>query len=63
MTTFLVIGGIAVLVAGYFALDWLLAGRTGKRTVGRARDGQVGNASVDYDAIERQAQQNQGPGI
>jgi len=63
VTTFLVIGGIAVLVGAYFALDWWLAGRKSKRALGRARDGQVGNASVDYDVIERQAQQHKGPHI
>ena len=63
MTTFLVIGGIAVLIGGYFALDWWLAGRSSKRTIGRARDGQVGNSGVDYDVIERQSQQHNGTGI
>ena len=56
MTTFLVIGGIALLICGYLALDWWLAGHKSKRTLTRSRDGQIGNASVDEAVIERQAQ-------
>ena len=63
MTTFLVIGGIALLVGGYLALDWWLAGLKNKRTLTRSRDGQVGNASVDETMIERQAQSKQTWGI
>jgi hypothetical protein len=31
--------------------------------LGRARDGEVGNADIDYDLIERQAQHRNGPGF
>ena len=58
MTTFLIIGGIALLVCGYLALDWWLAGRKGQRSLTRSRDGQINNAAVDEHAIERQAQTN-----
>jgi hypothetical protein len=58
VTTFLVIGGIALLICGYLALDWWLAGLKSKRTLARSRDGQVGNAAVDEHVIERLAQNN-----
>ena len=58
MTTFLILGGIAVLVCGYLAFDWWLAGRKSKRSLTRSRDGQVGNAGVDEHVIERLAQNN-----
>ena len=64
MVTWLVFGGIALLVGAYFVLDWWLAGRKSRRSLPRARDGQVGNANVDYDIIERQSQQHRGtPGL
>lgn len=56
MTTFLVIGGIALVTCAYLALDWWLAGRTSRRMLTRSRDGQIGNARVDEAVIERQAQ-------
>jgi predicted RNase H-like nuclease len=58
VTTFLIVGGIALLICGYLALDWWLAGRKSKRTLSRSRDGQIGNASVDEHVIERLAQNN-----
>jgi hypothetical protein len=59
MTTFIVIGVIVLLVAGYLVTDWVLAGRRARRTLQRARDGQVGNANVDYTVIQRQGQSAQ----
>ena len=56
MTTFIVIAVLALLVAGVLAIDWVLAGRRARRTLHRARDGQVGNANVDYTVIQRQGQ-------
>jgi hypothetical protein len=56
VTTFLVIGGIALLICGYLALDWWLAGLKSKRTMTRSRDGQIGNARVDEAIIGSQAQ-------
>ena len=58
MTTLLIIGGIAVLICGYLAFDWWLAGHKSKRTLARSRDGQVANAAVDEHVIERLAQNN-----
>ena len=58
VTTFLVVGGIALLVCGYLAFDWWLAGHKSKRTLTRSRDGQVGNSRVDEHVIERLAQNN-----
>lgn len=58
MTTLLVFGGIALLICGYLALDWWLAGHKSKRTLTRARDGQVGNGGVDEHVVERLAQHN-----
>ncbi len=56
MTDVLVVGGIALLISGYLALDWWLAGLKSKRTLARSHDGQIGNARVDEAIIERQAQ-------
>jgi hypothetical protein len=58
VTTLLVVGGIALLICGYLALDWWLAGRTSRRMLTRSRDGQIGNAAVDEHVIERLAQNN-----
>ena len=64
MTTFIVFGGIAVLIGVYFALNWWLAGREGKRAIGRPRDGQGRNtASVDYEAIRDHGAQDMGGGL
>jgi hypothetical protein len=56
VTPFPVIGGIAVVICGYLALDWWLAGRKSQRALVRSRDAQPGNAAVDEHVIERQAQ-------
>ncbi len=58
MTVLIVFGIVALLVGAYFALDWWLAGRAAKRSLSlpRARDGQQGNADVDYDLIKRQSE-------
>ncbi len=58
MTTFLVVGGIALVVCGYLAFDWWLAGHKSKRTLTRSRDGQFHSASVDEHLIQRLAQNN-----
>ena len=58
MTTLLVVGGIVLLICGYLAFDWWLAGRKSKRMLTRSRDGRVGNASVDEHVVERLAQNN-----
>ena len=58
MTTFLIIGGIVLLVCGYLAFDWWLAGLKSKRTLTRSRDGQLGNSRVDEHVVERLAQNN-----
>ena len=63
MITVLAIGGVALLLGGYFALDWWLAGFKSKRSMARARHGQVGNARVDEALIEREAKSNQTWGI
>lgn len=48
-----------LLGAGYLVTDWVLAGHRARRTLQRARNGQVGNASVDYTVIQRQGQSAQ----
>jgi hypothetical protein len=53
MTTFLVFAGIALLVVGYLAFDWWMAGRKAKRQVGSARESNKDNAGVGYAAVER----------
>ena len=58
MTIFLIIGGIALLICGYLAFDWWLAGHKSKRMLTRSRDGQIGNAAVNEHVIERLAQNN-----
>ena len=50
-----VFGGIALLVVVLLAVDWLAAGRKGRRLV-RAKDQQVGNIDVDYTVIQRLGQ-------
>ena len=62
MLVFVVFGGILLLVAAYFALDWWSAGRSTRRSLPNARHGQVGNADVDYDIISRQSQMDNGTG-
>jgi hypothetical protein len=56
--TLLIIGDIAVLICGYLASDWWLAGRNSKLTLTRSGDGQVGTAAVDEHVIERLSQNN-----
>ena len=56
MTTFLIIGGIALLIGAFLALDWWLAGRTSKRAVNSNRDGQIRNSAVDEHIVDRLAQ-------
>ncbi len=58
MTTFLVFGGIALLICGYLAFDWWLAGHKSKRRLTRSRDGQIGNARVDEHVVESLAKSN-----
>jgi hypothetical protein len=53
MTTLVVFGGIALLVAAYFALDMWAEGRKARRSTLQPRDGQVGKAG-DYDVMNRQ---------
>lgn len=61
MGTFLFIAGAVLVVLALLGLDWFMAGRTGKgrRSILRARDGQTGNAGVDYALIERESQSKQ----
>ena len=56
MTTFLVLGGIALLICAFFAFDWWMAGRKSKRSVNRSRDGEIRNSAVDQHIVERLAQ-------
>ena len=56
MTTVLVIGGIALLICAFLALDWWVGGRKAKRSLNRSRDDQVRNSAVDEHIVERLAQ-------
>ena len=56
MTTFLIVGGIALLIFAFLALDWWWAGRKSKRSLNRSRDGQIRNSAVDEHVVERLAQ-------
>jgi len=64
MTVLIVIGAIVLVVAALLALDWVMAGRSGRRRLMSARDGEAGNANAGYAFIETQARQVQqkGPG-
>ena len=61
MATLLFLAGAGLFVGALLALDWFMAGRTGKgrRSLLRARDGQTGNADVDYALVERESQSKQ----
>ena len=63
MTVLIVFGILALLVGAYFALDWWLAGRAARRSLPRARDGQPGNADIDYNIIKRQSEGHSGTGL
>jgi type II secretory pathway pseudopilin PulG len=58
MATFLGIALVVLIVAALLALDRWAGGRQG-RTLARARDGQVGDARVDYPVMERQNESTQ----
>jgi hypothetical protein len=47
----LFIGGIALFVVALLAFDWFMAGRTGRRTLRSARDGEAGNPNPGYAEI------------
>jgi hypothetical protein len=48
MTTFFFILGIVLFVAALLAIDWFMAGRTGRRSASSALDGYVGNPNPGY---------------
>jgi uncharacterized protein YjeT (DUF2065 family) len=56
MTTFLVIVGIVVVVAGLLALDWFMAPRKGRRMFVRAKNQNTDNVHAGYAEIQRQGQ-------
>jgi hypothetical protein len=59
MTTFLVIVGIVVVVAGLLALDWFMAPRKGRRMFVRAKNQNTDNVHAGYAEIQRQGQSAQ----
>lgn len=64
-TALIVIATVVVLVAALLALDWFMAGRTRRRILRSARDGEAGNADAGYAYIERdvaRVQQKTGQG-
>jgi hypothetical protein len=65
MTTFLVLGGIALLVAGYLVVNWWAEGRKARRSLLQPWDGHADKAG-DYDVIKRQDHEglrNSGNGV
>jgi len=58
VTTFLILGGIVLLICGYLAFDWWLAGHKSKTSLTRRNDSQVSNEAVDEHIVERLAQRN-----
>lgn len=59
MTTFLVIAGIVVVVAGLLAFDWFMAPRMGRRRFVRAKNQSTDNVDAGYAEIQRQGQSAQ----
>jgi hypothetical protein len=51
MTTFFFIFGIVLFVAALLAIDWFMAGRTGRRSMSSAHDAYIGNPNPGYAEI------------